>query len=549
MRSPPSSLPRFASLAALMLVSSGCNSAYREAFARAKDAALRGDNLTAARSYRDACRASPDDAEACGRVPVFSVKATDQALQNSRPACAAGDLDQCLPPLLDARDLMPDHPEVNAQLAAAGQLHAERCAAQWKDDGQVATAVAGFACLQSRGHQLPVNAYHELLASRALSLSSRFASLATTARAQGTEGAASVLWNTAQCLAPAEATHAQVQQSRDSFLAQSAIPVVAELGGRIPAQVAHGLASPCLSLASGLPFGSRCAESGTLPGQPAPLQIRVDALIQRAVETVSEEINSLRYVSGTRQVRNPRHDEARERVGSTERALRATEKALAAKEAECKGAKPDAHDATCVGCPSKPPNPSPNPNPSGTACDDAKRLLTERDNRARERQAAGRDLDNTPETVVEDVYDTFTYPVLTHHWTTPFQFTLETNSASAQLPVRESGELRFADAEHVGFRPAGLAADPLDVPPAQAYSDAFLSRIAPHVFSAVQRETQMRGAARRATCASLPAEWSPSWVQCWAEASLWERGSEPPPDEFLRLVASSTGTMDQPRCR
>jgi len=540
MRSPLPSLPRLASVLTLLLVNSGCNTAYREAFARAKEAALQGDFLTAARGYRDACRAAPDDEDACSRVPLFSIKATDQAIQSARPGCDSGDLDRCLPPLLDARDLLPAHAEVNSMLESASQVHMERCASQWKDNGQVGTSVAGFACLQSRSHQLPVAAYQDLLTARASELSSRFVTLATTARAQGTEGAAAVLWTTAQCLAPADTTNAQAQQSREGFLAQSAIPVVAELGGRIPPPVAQGLASPCMSLASGLPRWARCAETGTMPGQPEPLQIHVDTLIQRVVETVSEDIDSVRYVSGTRQVHNPRHDEARERVGHAERALRAAEKSLSAKESECKNAT-DTHDASCVGCPK--------PAPTSSPCDDVKRLAQERDLRSRERHAAGRELDDTPETLTEDVYDTFTYPVLTHHWSSPFQFTLETNTSGAQFPVRQAGELRFADAEHVGFRPAGLEADPLVIPPAQAYSEAFLGQLAPHVFAAVQHDAQVRGAARRASCANLPAEWSAQWVQCWAEATLWERGSEPPPDEFLKLVASSTGAAEQPQCR
>jgi hypothetical protein len=65
----------------------------------------------------------------------------------------------------------------------------------------------------------------------------------------------------------------------------------------------------------------------------------------------------------------------------------------------------------------------------------------------------------------------------------------------------------------------------------------------------VQRDAQVRGAARRSACSTLPADWSTDWVQCWAEATLWESGAEPPPDEFLRLVASSAGASEQPRCR
>ena len=139
------SFSRFSLLLAALL-SSGCNTAYREAMSRARDAAIHGDSLTAARAYRDACRAAPDDEDACGRFPLFAQKATDESLVTTGPVCEAGDLDGCLPLLLAARDLIPEHAEVNGRLEKASQLHAERCA-QWKVEGKLGEAVAYLACL------------------------------------------------------------------------------------------------------------------------------------------------------------------------------------------------------------------------------------------------------------------------------------------------------------------------------------------------------------------------------------------------------------------
>src|SRR5690242_14052355 len=102
MRSSPVS--RLSLLLAL-LVLGGCNTAYREAMAQARDGALRGDFMTAARAYRKACAAAPDDETACSRVPVFAEKAVTQALESARPPCEAGELDRCIPPLLDSLDL------------------------------------------------------------------------------------------------------------------------------------------------------------------------------------------------------------------------------------------------------------------------------------------------------------------------------------------------------------------------------------------------------------------------------------------------------------
>ncbi|MFY0579139.1 hypothetical protein ACN28S_37090 [Cystobacter fuscus] len=420
---------RLASIFALLLLG-GCNTAYREAFNRAREAAIRGDFLTAARSYRDACRAAPDDEEACGRVPLFSVKATDQAITSARPGCDAGELDRCLPPLLDARDLLPEHVEVNAMLEKASQLHTERCASQWKEDGSVGSAVAGPACLQARGHQLPVAAYQDLLASRASQLSTRFATLATTARSRGTQGAAAVLWTTAQCR-PLE------HHGRRAPALPAGLPRPEQHPRGDPARRPHlpshrpAPVLPVLQPASGLPRGSRCAENGTVPGQPSPLVLQVDAVVQRVVERVSEDVNHVRYVSGTRQVPNPRFERARDRLGDAERELRRAERAFEEKDKECKK-NPPAHDATCVGCPDTAPASTP-------ACDEARRLDEERKQKVAAREEAGRELDGLPETVTEDVHDTFTYSVLTHDWSSPYQFTLRANTPGARRRCRMPG--------------------------------------------------------------------------------------------------------------
>ena len=94
---------------------------------------------------------------------------------------------------------------------------------------------------------------------------------------------------------------------------------------------------------------ARCADGRTKPGEPQPLELYVNAVIQRAVENVSEDVRSLRYVSGTRQVRNPDFRAARERFKNAERDYYATESQKKDKEKEC--ANPGhTHDATCVGC-------------------------------------------------------------------------------------------------------------------------------------------------------------------------------------------------------
>jgi hypothetical protein len=536
MRSLP--LVRTLSLSLALVVLGGCNTAYREAMSRARDAAINGDFLTAAFAYRDACRAAPDDEEACSRAPTFAQKATDQALADARPACDAGDLDRCIQPLLPAHDLMPSHPEVNGLLEKAGQVHAERCA-QWKPEGPLATAVAHLACLQLRAAQLPVPGYQALLTERADRLGARFGELAATARGPRTAGAAAVLWSAAQCFAPGDALNTRVQQARQDFLSQSAIPIVAELGGSMSNRVADALTDVCGRLSSGLPPWTRCVRPGTAPGPVEPLQLSVSARIQRPRETVARDVRSVRYVSGTREVPNPAYETVHKSLHITERQLRDLERPKRDKEAACEQLR-KTHGASCVGCP-KEAN-------QKTVCDEAKELAETWKRLDGEREAARQELTKHPATLTEEIHDTFTYPVRMVRWSSDFQFTLQANTQGGVQPVQQSGALRFEDEEHVGFSPAGLKPNPLEEPPVQAYADAFLQQLAPHVFEAVRRDGEVRGAARRAECGELPEGWGLPWVQCWAEASLW--GGQPPEvSQFLQLLATQAGGSAQPLCR
>ncbi|QRK04989.1 hypothetical protein JQX13_32905 [Archangium violaceum] len=538
MRSHPLA-SRFSSLLAL-LVLSGCNTAYRQAMSQAKEAAIRGDFMTAARSYRTACAAAPDDEMACTRVPIFAEKATAQALESARPPCEAGDLDRCIPPLLDSLDLIPNHPEVTEMLEKASQLHTERCAGKWNAEGSLETQVAGLACLQTRGHQFPLPSYQTLLTERASRIASRFAELAMTAENQGTAGAATVLWSAAQCLAPGADTSSRTEQTREAFRFQSAIPVATRLEGSMSPPIARELSDLCHRLTPGLPFWARCAETGTVPGQPAPLELQVDALIQRVMENVSEDVRSVDYVSGTRWVSNPDYAAAEKRLAQAEREYRRAEKHRDDMDDECAN-ETDTHEASCVGCPE--------PSSKKTACDEAKALHAAYDSASRELSAARSSLSNTPQSVKEDVYDTFTYSVWTHRWSSDFRFTLQANTPGSTAPVHHQGVLRFEDDEHVGFSPAGLRANALEVPSARDYSNAFFEQLAPHMLAAVHRDAQARGAQRRAWCNELPTDWSTPWVQCWAESTLWESGREPQPTALLQLIATRAGASEQPLCR
>jgi hypothetical protein len=277
---------------------------------------------------------------------------------------------------------------------------------------------------------------------------------------------------------------------------------------------------------------------GTAPGQPEPLEIYVNAFIERTVERVSRDMHSLRYIAGTRYVPNPEYAVALERFRHAEGSLQSAESMRKDKDEACEQSK-RTHSASCVGC--EPDKKSP--------CDEAKEAAEAIKTLTRKRKEARRDLESTPETLAENVYDTFVYPVVTHQWSSAYRFTVQSSSQGSAPSPQQAGTLRFEDREHVGFGPGGLSPDPLVVPSAKTYADAFIQQVAPHVFAQVQQGSIARGAARRAQCSALPENWGIPWVQCWAEASLWESGREPQAAEFLRILASSAGVSNQPMCR
>ena len=520
-----------------LLVLSGCNSAYREAFARAEEAAQRGDFMTAAHAYRSACAAAPDDEKACSRAPVFAQKATDQAIATARPACEAGDLDQCLPPLVAAWELIPNHPELTAMFERASQVQIERCSG-WKAEGSLAQATAGLACLQSRGKQLPIQSYQSLLAGRANPLAQRFAELANRVPAQTSAGAANVLWGAAQCLAPEVDVRQQVDSARQGFLAQSSIPVAIRVEGKIPGPIAGPLSNLCQTMAGNLAPAARCYASNAPPGQQPPLEIRLNALISNPRDDVLVDMRTLRYLREKRQIRNPAYPAALERYKKAEYNLQVVESAKSSKEEACEQSK-RTHAASAVGSEGQAKSP----------CDEVSEFSKNVENSTHERDEARTALNNTPEFVVQEVWDDFVYPVRTHRFSSNYRFTLQSSSPGSAPTPPKDGALFFEDQEHVGFAPGGLQPNPLDVPPARAYADAFMQQVAPAVFSEVQRDAIARGAARRAQCNALPESWDPSWVQCWAEASLLESGREPQAPDFLRILAASAGAPDQPQCR
>jgi hypothetical protein len=536
----PHSLRSRLCLILAFLLSSGCNRAYRELLQSARQAADRGDFITAARFYRKACETAPDDETACGQAPIFAQKAVAHAVENARPACEAGELDRCMPPLLEAQELVPDHPEVTTLLEKASQLHMKHCA-RWKMDGPLDTAAAWLACLQSRGHQFSSPRYQSLLTESANHLASRFAELAVAAENEAASGAATVFWTSAQCLAHGADNSWRAQQAREEFLDSSSIPVIVYLGGAIPPQTANELSNLCQRISSKLPAWAQCTKPGTEGSQQGVLHLQVDAVIQEVQTNISKQRWSREFPSGTLLTQNPEHERREKQLQEAEAALQQALQQLEQAEKQ-PGSECETKALTlvkCDGC----PLPTTKKRPCvETAAENAHHKLKVRDRLKAQ-------LSTIPPKVEKVVYSTFNYTEKTHTWTSDFHFTIKTSTPSVTVPFRKKGELRFEDKEHPSHVDSKLDADPLEPPSSSAFAEAFLRELTPQVLEAVRLDGAVRSAARVAQCNELPADWSSTWVQCWAEASFWKSGDAPPADAFLQLLASHAGASQQVKCR
>jgi hypothetical protein len=523
----------------VFLLSIGCNSAYRELLKTAQQAAESGDFLTAARFYRKVCDAYPTEELACGRAPIFAQKAAAQAVERARPLCEAGELDRCLRPLLEAQQLVPDHIEITALIERASQLHAKRCAA-WSPEDSLNTALAGLACLQARAHQFPFPHYQSLISKTADRLALRFVEHAGAADDQAMSGASAVLWSAAQCLSPGPDHFWPAQQARKHFLDSSNTPVLTYLGGAIPPRIAHQLSNLCPHLSPKLPAWAQCMQGEKGAYRREVFHLQIDAVIQDLQEKVDPHSFTVDVVTDIKQVKNPAYDRAAQQLQSAEAALQQAEQQRQQAEqtpsAECSN-----HKALslvkCKGCPL----------PEKSPCIEMAAENYRR--KAEEHKQAKEKLLNTSTTVEKKIIEPFKYTVTDFTWTSDFHFTIYTNTPGTVTPLRLNGVLTFKDRQRFRSELANIQEDPFEPPTNETFAKAFLDQLTPQVVAAVQRDGEQRGFTRRAQCKELPADWSSSWVQCWAEASLWESGKEIPADTFLQLLASSAGSAQQVKCR
>ncbi len=282
-------------------------------------------------------------------------------------------------------------------LEKASQLHMERCA-RWSLDGPLNVAVTGLTCLQSRGRQFPVPSYQTRLAESASRVASRFVDLALIAQGQNHAGAATVMWSTAQCLAPGENLAPRVERTRQELPRPERHPLSPSRARRLDVAPGRfralgrvrvpGLGTAALGAVRESRIAARRARAAPAPGGRGHPDAREDPHRAQENRALCQRQGGGRGIPTTtpprRTSRSPRAScgvPGRRRRRRTPSARKAQEK----------------HEATCVTCPT-PKSP----------CEEAREAATDESDARNARDLASKTLNNTPATVLVDVYDDFT---------------------------------------------------------------------------------------------------------------------------------------------
>jgi hypothetical protein len=510
------SLGFFAGVAALaaLAVGGACssvNAAHRDAIIDADKAIKRGDSLGAARAYRNACRAQPSDKKACLAAKNWTARAIDERLAEARPKCeperGAIDVDGCLKSLAPVRELEPEHPELLRLADGAGAAHVERCLADPPSDP--AEAVRLVRCAQAKRSAVATAGYERRMKAALSKAAGVFVDLAAQGAAREAPGAQAILWSAAACLDKDTEIARRAQAARAAFLNVAQASVEVRVSGTGFDAASPAFVGLCGRAADEL--GARVACRAAAQGG---LGLGISASVSPTEHRVSEASRVHRFQSGVRRVANPAFQALSDRVRESERAVRDADNQLRPIAARCEAAREALRRAQeCVACAER--------TAAETACAEAKSGEDLRARRQDELRAQQRDLASTPPTLEDPEFTEIVYVVRTHEWTVAWAAEL---ALAGGAGVRASGSFVTRDEEHGAQR--GLEADPLAAPGSTWFHDALAAALAKKAAEVVAAALGERATARRAACVGDTPVWTPAWLGCFAEATLWS-GSEP----------------------
>ena len=466
-----------------------------------------GQFYEAALAYRDACRAQPSNNEACKRAASIAAFVVDSSMAAARTACQGNTAEQaerCLNVLVPARSLAPGDPTANAMADRAGTTLFTACQADRL--ASVPQAVAALKCAGARRALVARPDYDNRLASAGTQGAS-ILSTSLPGLAEGTHaGARWMLSGAIACLEGSVAAHTASQNARDVLFTRSSIPFAFDVSLQGTAERTDVYDGRCAAVSSQVE-GSRCEGD-------APLRVRFELRRGPVGHRVVEQERDLRYQAGVDVVPNPERPGAEERADLADRSYREADDELRERDQACDRARSELSSAgNCSDCAER--------RHADDVCASADRARTVMDDRRRERDDARSRLDQTPRTIEQPRYETFRYVEARHIWDVPWSYDV----GVPDRRLHKEGTLSVEDVEHVGYDPAGLVADRLEIPVA-GWADVHLAKLGVEEgVASLAGELARRAERRLSACADEREAFLPDWMQCRAEALLW--GPEP----------------------
>lgn len=478
-----------------------CNSPVQRALLRAEQAYAKGDLALAAMSYREACKLDPTDEAVCQRAELTTQAAVDASLRIAQPRCVAGDAQGCLDALRPARDLRQDE-RVLQLVDLAAQAHVRRCAAFPMVEPE--DAVLHVRCLEAASKAVGTASYQKVVRDERLKAASLVRSVIPAGSTS--QGSAHVLFGLAYCLGGEPPDREERERALGQFLAAAQVPwrltMTGPGGGPAPASFS------CEHLTGRLPLGARCAM-----GADKALEVGLQVELLPPTHQTTQTYREVRYVAGTRTVRNPEHDRLRDEHRSAKRAYEDAQRDYRVAQADCDSAdQMHFREGRCYDCYAR--------TLRDTACNRAEALRVIFNERVDDYNQLVAAKNRTPETSEQVDYDTFRYLETGHRWDATYRFALRLGNTTQN----QQGLLSFSRVEHPGFPPANLAEKPLRVPMQSEYHEQLVQQLQGHLLEALAQELRARGQRRRAECGAAPAKWQRAWLECWTEATLWSGG-------------------------
>jgi hypothetical protein len=521
--------------AALMLLSS-CASPYGQAMRRARQAEDLGNEKNALMAYREACALRGPGHRACDRAAVLTGTLAGRAVEAAEAVCMEGHVDRCTEALAAVAGPATDHPSVGAlierSMDAAVRWDAQAIgivdACVPDPVGDVPALLAALACLEAaRAAPIDRPAFRERILELGATLSAPLLALMADAPPGGRQALAVA----ATCVDRSDMARQRVAASRDAFLTASSRPLTVRLTWSGDGEQPPVYDGVCERVAAEL-LGVVCAE-----GEDA---LTLEASVREPPPTyrAHDQIEAVRYRSGTRIERNPDHDAAERRLDRAEYALAESEPAYHDWQAACDSAERQHRQANlCHDCTERE-----NRIYHCERADSAKKVY---ERHAREVRDARSALNRTPATLEIAEYDVHRYSERHHRWTVDYAFSLEMAAPSTN-GVEVAKQLAWRSSDRPAFAPAGIDARSRRDPPAGHFAEqivgALVSSAAPLVRGAVEAGIGDPDVA----CDALDLV---DWLDCRAEAAL-ASGRLLPAGEAMTLLARRLGvTAPLLRCR